>query len=146
VWFIIVWGLTVNMVLNVTKIKQNWRRMKSYIFWDITPYSSLKVNWCFGGICRVHLQGQRISQARNQHEAGSKQSQEVPRFKFRCWKNILTEGCCSFLLSFNVNSRIVHSNLSWPKSSKSLSAYHSWQYLHLVWWLHALYSWKIIVA
>jgi hypothetical protein len=45
--------------------------MKSSIFWDITPYSPMKVNWRFGGICRLHLQGRRISRARNQHEAGS---------------------------------------------------------------------------
>jgi hypothetical protein len=31
--------------------------MKSYIFWDITPCSLLKVNQCFGGTCRVHVQG-----------------------------------------------------------------------------------------
>jgi hypothetical protein len=31
--------------------------------------SPLKVNRRFGGTCRRHLQGQRISKARNQHEA-----------------------------------------------------------------------------
>jgi hypothetical protein len=36
--------------------------MKSSIFWDITPCSSLKVNLCFGGTCRLHIQGRRISQ------------------------------------------------------------------------------------
>jgi hypothetical protein len=35
--------------------------------------SPLKGNRRFGGTCRLHLQGQRISQTRNQHEAGSKQ-------------------------------------------------------------------------
>jgi hypothetical protein len=33
--------------------------MKPSVFWDITPYSSLKVNRRFGGICRLHLQGGR---------------------------------------------------------------------------------------
>jgi hypothetical protein len=47
--------------------------MKSSILWDITPCSPLKIKWCFGGICRLHLQDWRLSQARNQHEAGSKQ-------------------------------------------------------------------------
>jgi hypothetical protein len=42
--------------------------MKSSIFWDITPCSPLKVNWRFGGTCRLHLQGQRISKARNKRE------------------------------------------------------------------------------
>jgi hypothetical protein len=48
--------------------------VKSSIFWDITPCGLLKVNWHFTGPCGLHLHGRRISQARNQHEAGSKQS------------------------------------------------------------------------
>jgi hypothetical protein len=47
-------------------------RPKSSIFWDIMLCSLLNINWCFGGTCRLHLQGQRISQARNQCEADSK--------------------------------------------------------------------------
>jgi hypothetical protein len=31
--------------------------MKSSVFWDITPYSPLKVNQIFGEIYRLHLQG-----------------------------------------------------------------------------------------
>jgi hypothetical protein len=31
--------------------------MKSTIFWDITPWSSLKANRCFRMKCRLHLQG-----------------------------------------------------------------------------------------
>jgi hypothetical protein len=42
--------------------------MKSSIFWDITACSPLKVNWRFGGTCRLHLQGPRISRTRNQRE------------------------------------------------------------------------------
>jgi hypothetical protein len=34
--------------------------MKSTIFWDVTPSSSLKVNRRFGGTYRLHLQGLRI--------------------------------------------------------------------------------------
>jgi hypothetical protein len=45
--------------------------MKSSIFWDITPCSPLGVNRRFEGICRLHFRGRRISQARNQREAGS---------------------------------------------------------------------------
>jgi hypothetical protein len=48
--------------------------MTSYIWWGISTCSSLKVNRCFGGTCRLHLQGRRISQVRNQHEAGSNKS------------------------------------------------------------------------
>jgi hypothetical protein len=47
--------------------------MNSFIFWNIRPCSPLKVNWCFGGMCHFNLQGKRISQARNQCEACSKQ-------------------------------------------------------------------------
>jgi hypothetical protein len=48
--------------------------MKSSIFWDKTPCSPLKPIRCFGGTRRLHLQGRRISHARNHHEAGTKQS------------------------------------------------------------------------
>jgi hypothetical protein len=47
--------------------------MQSYVLWNITPCSPLKVNQHLEGTCRLHLQGRRISHARNQHEAGSKQ-------------------------------------------------------------------------
>jgi hypothetical protein len=40
--------------------------LKSTTFWDITPCSPLKVNRHFGGTCRLHHQGRRISQTRNQ--------------------------------------------------------------------------------
>jgi hypothetical protein len=44
--------------------------MKSTIFWDKTPCSRLKFNRLHGGgKYRLHLQGQRISRARNQRES-----------------------------------------------------------------------------
>jgi hypothetical protein len=42
------------------------------VFWDIKLCGPLKVSHCFGGTCCLHLQGRRINQARNQHEAGNK--------------------------------------------------------------------------
>jgi hypothetical protein len=39
--------------------------MKSSISWDITLCGILKVNRYFRRTCRLYLQGQRISQARN---------------------------------------------------------------------------------
>jgi hypothetical protein len=48
--------------------------LNSSIFWNITPCSPLKTNRRFWGTCRLQLQDRRVSQARNQHEAGSKQS------------------------------------------------------------------------
>jgi hypothetical protein len=38
------------------------------------PYSPSKVDRCFGGTRRLRLHSRKISQARNQHEANSKQS------------------------------------------------------------------------
>jgi hypothetical protein len=46
----------------------------SSVFSDISLFSLLIVSWLFRGICYPHLQGWRISQARNQHEAGRKKS------------------------------------------------------------------------
>jgi hypothetical protein len=43
--------------------------MKSTIFWDTTPCSPLNVNRRFGGTYRLHLQGRKISSARNQRES-----------------------------------------------------------------------------
>jgi hypothetical protein len=43
--------------------------MKSTIFWDITPCSTMSVDRRFGGTYRLHLQGQKISWARNQRES-----------------------------------------------------------------------------
>jgi hypothetical protein len=37
--------------------------MKHSVFWDITPYSPLKVKRLFGGTYRQHLRGRRISRA-----------------------------------------------------------------------------------
>jgi hypothetical protein len=42
------------------------------IFWDTTSCRTLKVSRRFGGTRRLHLQVLRISQARNQREAGTK--------------------------------------------------------------------------
>jgi hypothetical protein len=39
--------------------------MRSSILWNILPCSSLEVNRCFVGTCRLHLQGRRIGQAGN---------------------------------------------------------------------------------
>jgi hypothetical protein len=43
--------------------------IRSSIFWDVTQCSPLKVNRRVGRTCRLHLQGRRISQARNQSES-----------------------------------------------------------------------------
>jgi hypothetical protein len=43
--------------------------MKTSVSWNLTPCSLLKVNRCFGGIFRLHLQGRRLSKERNQRES-----------------------------------------------------------------------------
>jgi hypothetical protein len=51
------------------KCKIIWGRVKCYIFCNITPCSWMKDNRRFGGQCRHHLQGWRVSQAKSHHEA-----------------------------------------------------------------------------
>jgi hypothetical protein len=41
------------------------------VFWDITSYDPVKVSRRFEGTYRLHLQGRRVSQARNPHEAST---------------------------------------------------------------------------
>jgi hypothetical protein len=43
--------------------------LKCSVFWDITPCSLLKVNCHIRGTYHLHLNGCRISPARNQHES-----------------------------------------------------------------------------
>jgi hypothetical protein len=43
--------------------------MKGTIFWDIKPCNLLKVKRHFRGTYHLHIQGQRISQARYQRES-----------------------------------------------------------------------------
>jgi hypothetical protein len=42
---------------------------KNSVFWYVTPCCLLNVNWRYGGTCYLHLQGKRISQARNQQSS-----------------------------------------------------------------------------
>jgi hypothetical protein len=64
--------------------------MKSSVVWDITLCSPVEVNRRFGGTSRLHLQNR--SNARNQHEAGSKQS----CFSFLAYSSILKMDLISF--------------------------------------------------
>jgi hypothetical protein len=43
--------------------------LKSTIFWNITQYNPLRVNLHFGETYHLHLQGRRISRAKNQRES-----------------------------------------------------------------------------
>jgi hypothetical protein len=48
--------------------------LKSFVFCNVTPSNPFKINGWFGVTSHLHLEGPRINQATNQHEAGSKQS------------------------------------------------------------------------
>jgi hypothetical protein len=96
--------------------------LKSFIFWAITLCSPLRVNSRFGGTCRLHRQGHRITHARNQSEAGSKQSsaysltlkmeatyssETSDDFQWTTWHYIpedktLHNHCCKNLRSYKV--------------------------------------------
>jgi hypothetical protein len=91
-WYRNLWVNNPSITVHVME-KQN--NPEQFIFWNIMPCSPLKVNRRFGGPCSVHLQGRRISQGRNQHEAGSKQS--VPEeVSFKAYSLILMmEVTCS---------------------------------------------------
>jgi hypothetical protein len=62
-----------NCVLYCT-IRGSHSDSNCYVFWDITQCSPLRANGHFDGIYRLYFQSRRINQARNQREAGSKQS------------------------------------------------------------------------
>jgi hypothetical protein len=61
-------------IIPTTPVKSR-EYSNSSIFWDMMPCSLLKVNWSFRGTCHLHLQGWRISQARNQREVGGKHTE-----------------------------------------------------------------------
>jgi hypothetical protein len=70
-----------------TSLLANMNTPKSCIFWGIPPCIPLKINWRFGGICRLHLQGLRVSQARNHHKGVRRHSCE----NFRPYNNYLSQ-------------------------------------------------------
>jgi hypothetical protein len=56
---------------DILRFSQRW--LWRVIFWDITPYSPLKINPRFGGTCRLHIQGRKISQIKK------------PTWRFACY-------------------------------------------------------------
>jgi hypothetical protein len=59
---------------------ENWNCGGSSIFSDIAPYSLQKVCSCFRATYCLHLHNQKTCQARNLHEAGSKQGSVAPKW------------------------------------------------------------------
>jgi hypothetical protein len=60
----------------------------SSIFWDIMPCNSVNVSQHFEGIYHFHLHGWRVSQARSQYEADSKQCVQTPQDLHRLGGNL----------------------------------------------------------
>jgi hypothetical protein len=80
--------------------------------WNIMPYSPLKVNRRFGGTCRLQLQGPRISNARNQREAGSRQSSD--------WRQRRLQGVISQKMELFVTTAVRTSNPTWRLLSSGI--------------------------
>jgi hypothetical protein len=79
--------------------------MKSAIIWDITPCSPLKVNRRFVETYRLHLQGRRISRARNQRESRWKAELFLPPWRWRWYvppKRRLTFNGLDGVMSKNI--------------------------------------------
>jgi hypothetical protein len=74
-------------------------------FWDTTPCSPLKVNRRFRGPCRLHLQGWRISQGRNQCKVESRQRQVPPKYRlaFNGLRGIIPQKTELFHWKVNLN-------------------------------------------
>jgi hypothetical protein len=53
--------------------------LKNAVFWDVMPCSVVEV--FLGTVYCLHLQGQRVSQARNQEEASSRSSANYGRLQ-----------------------------------------------------------------
>jgi hypothetical protein len=73
--------------------------MKSTVLWDITPCSALKSNRRFRGTYGLHLQGRRISQARNQSES---------RWQGEHFVTLKMEAICSFEISVDSQPTTQH--------------------------------------
>jgi hypothetical protein len=65
-------------------------QLKSSIFWDITPYSPLKVDRRFGGTCC--LQGRRVNRTRNQRESRRGCVPTKLRFTFNGLHGIISQN------------------------------------------------------
>jgi hypothetical protein len=67
------WTLCVYRPTTYRKLCRIWGSQSGgydeSFFWETTPRSALIVNRCFRGKCRLHFQGRRMNQARNQRES-----------------------------------------------------------------------------
>jgi hypothetical protein len=92
--------------------------MKYSILWDIILCSSLKVSLHFGGTCRLHLQVQKISQARNKDESRW-QTEHVPlkhRLTLNGLRGVISHKTELFNRYIYISLRIVHKNFYWTNN------------------------------
>jgi hypothetical protein len=68
---------------NLTEVAR-----KTSIFWDIATSIAVKINGRYGGIYRLHPQGRRLNQTKNQHE-------EVCRHSLSYFSTLKMEAKCS---------------------------------------------------
>jgi hypothetical protein len=88
--------------------------MNNPIFWYITSYSPLKVNWSFGGTCRLYLQGRRISEAAKQ-ETRTKQV-----VSWACW--FMLVSCLAYSSTLKIEATC--SSETWVDCQRT-----SWRYI-----------------
>jgi hypothetical protein len=84
--------------------------LKSAIFWNIMTCSALKVNRCFGGVYRLHLQDRRIIQIENNCESRWQAERDysalLPALTLVCCSDYSTlkmEAICSCETSLTFN-------------------------------------------
>jgi hypothetical protein len=70
--------------------------VKSTLFWDVTPCSPLKVSRRFGVTHHFHLQGRRISRARNQRERWQAEPEHIfTVVSYSAYSTVKMEAICS---------------------------------------------------
>jgi hypothetical protein len=87
------------METGIMYLTNIWDLEEFYLL-GIMPCSAFKVSRHFGGICRLHLQGRRISQARNQRESRWQAERHVPpklRLTFNELHDIISQNIQLFI-------------------------------------------------
>jgi hypothetical protein len=80
--------------------------MKSSTFWDITPYSLMKVNRRFGGKYSLHFQSRKVSQIVNHDKAGRNASRAAAEFHRTIRRHILDNITLHMHSCENLKSKI----------------------------------------
>jgi hypothetical protein len=138
------WKWMVSCMLPSRMLAQNFSNEQIYmnnsLFWDTMPCSLLIVNLCFVGMCHLHLQGWRVSQARNQCEECSK----LPRWGWRSHAPSIYWLTFNILHKVNIPEHETHHNyhcknhLSYTKiyflhrSSSQHHMHHYFRFIHCI--------------